>query len=131
MWYAGRVSRTELARFKILNRLTKYNLKIISGEHWVKAGVNTDNYSFIKFFDEKHVGLHIVSALLFIGMESDSDLSLHKCDIKGCCNPSHLYVGKDWDNAKDRTYRAKNKIDKGIVINRPMNQEDRTMPFMQ
>lgn len=30
---------------------------------------------------------------------------LHKCDYKPCCNPKHLYLGSNRDNALDRAAR--------------------------
>ena len=32
--------------------------------------------------------------------------ALHRCDNKPCCNPRHLYVGTDRDNARDRDARG-------------------------
>lgn len=38
---------------------------------------------------------------------------LHKCDYKPCCNPNHLYLGTDLDNARDRAERGRNCQAKG------------------
>lgn len=31
---------------------------------------------------------------------------LHRCDVKLCCNPAHLYMGTPADNARDRVERG-------------------------
>lgn len=32
---------------------------------------------------------------------------LHHCDVRECCNPAHLYLGTNKDNARDRVLRGK------------------------
>jgi len=44
---------------------------------------------------------HRVSAFLFLGELNEDLVSLHKCDIKMCCNPTHLYIGTQKDNQND------------------------------
>lgn len=34
---------------------------------------------------------------------------LHTCDNRKCCNPEHLYLGNDKDNARDRISRGRHK----------------------
>jgi hypothetical protein len=34
---------------------------------------------------------------------------LHRCDVPGCCNPSHLYLGSDAENAADRVSRGRQR----------------------
>lgn len=38
---------------------------------------------------------------------------LHKCDVKLCVNPEHMYQGTDYDNAQDR-------IDRNPVYHMPL-----------
>lgn len=33
---------------------------------------------------------------------------LHRCDVRLCCNPAHLYLGSPADNARDRDVRGRN-----------------------
>ena len=45
---------------------------------------------------------HRLAYCIWTGMSTKSELFvLHKCHIKKCCNPSHLYAGTQADNIKD------------------------------
>jgi hypothetical protein len=45
---------------------------------------------------------HRVAYYLEFGQVPDGKIVCHKCDRKGCCNPSHLYAGTHQTNAADR-----------------------------
>ena len=32
---------------------------------------------------------------------------LHKCDVRACCNPEHLFLGTNGDNVKDRNQKRR------------------------
>ena len=36
--------------------------------------------------------------------------TLHKCDVRGCCNPAHLYEGTKADNHRDMTVRGRSAV---------------------
>lgn len=51
---------------------------------------------------------HRVSRVLFCG-EIPSGLSvLHKCDVRACCNPEHLFLGNQLDNMRDCAAKGRN-----------------------
>jgi hypothetical protein len=63
----------------------------------------TDPYDRNKFL---HCNIHRLAAFLFLEEELIGKLrSLHKCDIKMCCNPDHLYIGTDRQNRIDTNNR--------------------------
>lgn len=112
------MSPTETARFKILNRIADFKLTVNSVTGcWIKENCNLEKYQEGKFDGEK-VKLHIISCILFHGLDLNKHQSLHKCDIPACCNPSHLYPGNDLENARDRRFRRNHNIPKGQVIKR-------------
>lgn len=50
---------------------------------------------------------HRLSYRLWKGIIPKDLYVLHKCDIKNCINPNHLYLGTYRDNALDRVARCK------------------------
>ena len=41
---------------------------------------------------------------------------LHKCDVTGCVNPDHLFLGTDTDNARDRERKKRGHNLKGVDL---------------
>jgi len=121
------LSETENARFKLLNRYTGFRLILTENQCWIVETHNPNRYTQVIFEGVKY-SLHRLSATLFLTNQDTSKCVCHKCDVAGCCNPSHLYFGDDSTNAKDRRYRRQNGIAKGEVINRPV-KPDLTMEF--
>jgi len=50
---------------------------------------------------------HRYSWIIHNGSIPDGLWVLHHCDNPKCVNPSHLYLGTKWDNAKDKVKRNK------------------------
>jgi hypothetical protein len=50
-----------------------------------------------------------VAAFLFLGDLSPGLFALHKCDVKMCSNPDHLYIGTRMDNRTDSNNRRRDK----------------------
>lgn len=50
---------------------------------------------------------HRVSFLIHNGQIPDGLLVLHHCDVPGCVNPGHLFLGTDADNAHDRDAKGR------------------------
>lgn len=56
---------------------------------------------------------HRVSYALHFGLFNKNLKVLHSCDNPECCNPKHLFLGTDADNAKDRDAKGRGIIFKG------------------
>lgn len=50
---------------------------------------------------KRNYGAHRVAYELFTGEIPTGQFVLHKCDNPVCCNPDHLFLGTQSDNAKD------------------------------
>lgn len=61
----------------------------------------------------KNFKAHRISYILTKGSIPNGKCVLHKCDNPPCCNPSHLYVGTQKDNAQDRKKRGRQNSQKG------------------
>lgn len=44
---------------------------------------------------------HRVSWTIHYGPVPDEAMVLHRCNVKLCCNPNHLYLGGNADNMRD------------------------------
>jgi hypothetical protein len=61
--------------------------------------------SFFWKWKEPYIGAHRASWLLLCGPIPEGMFVLHKCDVAGCVNPSHLYLGTQLENMRDRRDR--------------------------
>ena len=74
---------------------------------WLWNGkVTGTGYGVIRH-EGKYCGSHRISLLIATGVDPAPNPVLHTCDVKLCCNPSHLYVGDLFQNARDRVERGR------------------------
>lgn len=72
---------------------------------WLWTGPLTDRgYGKLSYLG-KDMRAHQVAFLLANGYQPPA--TLHKCDVRKCCNPAHLFPGDNGLNNKDRA--AKNR----------------------
>lgn len=79
----------------------------IYGQCWVWTGYLRNGYGLIVHERNRKENAHRVSWTLHVGEIPDSFCVLHKCDVRNCVNPDHLFLGTKLDNMEDKV--AKNR----------------------
>jgi hypothetical protein len=74
---------------------------------WLWAGpLNRPNgYGWI-YLEGKDWSTHRAAYNFLVGKIPPGKCVLHKCDVKNCVRPSHLYIGTKGDNARDAVRRG-------------------------
>ena len=81
---------------------------------WIWTGRRTTaGYGGLKWHGRATTA-HIVSYRLTYGeLPQDKPYTLHKCDNRPCCNPSHLFPGTHVDNMRDMAEKGRSPKRKG------------------
>lgn len=79
---------------------------------WI-ASVDKDGYGEFGslqgpcYKETRETRAHRISFAINNGLSAYKKLVLHKCDVSGCVNPAHLYLGDHADNAQEREARRR------------------------
>ena len=81
--------------------------KDLIGPCWIwQRHITNAGYGQAGDTNGKRIYTHRLSYQLFVGeLTKQRPWVLHKCDIRLCCNPDHLYSGTHKDNMKDISNR--------------------------
>jgi len=84
-------------------------------ECWLwKDSVNIEGYGQFALTHTKNVRASRVAFILHYGPILDPEMSvLHKCDIRRCVNPKHLFLGTQLDNMHDMINKGRSKWSRG------------------
>src|SRR4051812_23662143 len=74
-----------------------------------QAGVTSTGYGQITIQRRKWKS-HRVAWTLTHGAIPKGIFVLHKCDVRRCVNPHHLFLGTALDNARDRDQKGRAKV---------------------
>ncbi len=104
LWNGRKLACSNLCNIKI-------NIKIDENDCWIwQKTKDISGYGEVMDYDtHKCKKVHRFTYELFIGTIPEGKFVLHKCDIRACCNPDHLWIGNQSDNIKDATQKNRMK----------------------
>jgi len=76
--------------------------------------VRPSGYGTLKFH-QKSIKAHRAVYAEFVGPIPEGLLVLHKCDVRKCVNPDHLFVGTNDDNMKDMAAKKRGRGARGAT----------------
>ncbi len=77
---------------------------------WLWAGSHiSDGYGSVSI-GGKPTRAHRAFYSHFVGPIPDGMFVCHKCDVRPCVNPDHLFLGTNQDNVDDRERKGRNKL---------------------
>ena len=73
-----------------------------------KASVDKNGYGYIRWDGRRAQKAHRVAWMISTGKSVPrGQCVLHTCDSPGCCNPKHLWLGTNKDNAQDKVVKGR------------------------
>lgn len=73
---------------------------------WTRS-INSAGYGTAYFSPTKRIEVaHRLAWILKNGSPGKLHV-LHKCDVRACCNPAHLFLGTNADNVRDRDVKGR------------------------
>lgn len=91
-----------------------------NGGCWLWTGAMQRGYGTMCLV-KRFFGAHRVSYELHKGPVPQGLHVLHKCDVRACVNPDHLFVGSRSDNMQDMMAKGRQRTGRGYT--RPSREE--------
>lgn len=78
-----------------------------SGDCWLWTGATYPSGYGEFMFDTSIVAAHRAAWRLTRGSIPEGTLVLHRCDVRACVNPAHLFLGSQLDNMRDMAHKGR------------------------
>jgi hypothetical protein len=95
-----------MKRMNIVERFLRHVNKTTSCWLWI-GQKNGNGYGVFSGCRPYGRSAHRIAWILFKGNIPKGMCVLHKCDIRNCVNPEHLFIGTNEDNVKDKTKKRR------------------------
>lgn len=87
-----------------------------NGGCWLWSGaLSTSGYGVVGRL-KPEMTAHRFSYHVHVGGISEGMHVLHRCDVRACCNPDHLFLGTHADNMRDMREKGRNHIPRKLSL---------------
>lgn len=109
-----RLLRVSLSRREELIEAMFARRQITASSCWEWNGPKRGRGYGLIHVEGKIMGIHRLSAFLFLGFDTSSPLFVcHKCDNPPCFNPDHLFIGTALENMQDKERKGRSNKARG------------------
>jgi hypothetical protein len=131
---SGKSASSLRSAYDLMQTVTRFWSRVVVNHDdpdgcWLYLGGRNDNGYGVFQFGTRKVYAHRFSFMITHGRRiPDNFVVCHRCDVRQCVNPDHLFLGTTQVNAQDREIkRAVRKLKVIPLSQRPTTREEREL----